>query len=123
MKAKIASLMLALLFVAVPAFTQGGRQGASRITVSGRVLDEQGAPVIGAGVMVEGTSSGTATDMNGNYTLQVPSNATLSVQSIGYRTEKVPVRGRARIDIMLSSDQELLDEIVVVGYGTQKKAT
>ena len=122
MKAKIASLMLALLFVALPAFAQGGRQGAGRITVSGRVLDEQGAPVIGAGVMVDGTSTGTATDIDGNYTLQVPSNATLSVQSIGYRTEKIPVQGRTRIDITLASDQEMLEETVVVGYGTQKKA-
>ncbi|MBQ5364071.1 MAG: TonB-dependent receptor, partial [Bacteroidales bacterium] len=76
----------------------------------------------GAGVMVEGTTTGVATDLNGNYTITVPSNASLSIQSIGFKTVVIPVRGRSRIDVTLSSDDELLDEVVVVGYGTQKKA-
>ena len=122
MKAKSILLVLALIFLAVPAFAQGGGKGAGRITVSGRVLDDQGAPVIGAGVMVEGTSTGVATDLNGDYTITVPSDASLSIQSIGYETIVIPVRGRARIDVTLSTDDELLDEVVVVGYGTQKKA-
>ena len=122
MKSKINLLLLALILLVTPAFGQGGGQGAGRVTVSGRVLDDQGMPVIGAGVMVEGTTLGTATDMDGRYTITVPSNATLTIQSIGFKTESIPVRGRARIDATLSSDQEMLNEIVVVGYGTQKKA-
>lgn len=122
MKSKINLLLLALVLLVTPAFGQGGGQGAGRVTVSGRVLDDQGQPVIGAGVMVEGTTLGTATDMDGRYTITVPSNATLTIQSIGYKTESILVRGRARIDATLSSDQEMLNEIVVVGYGTQKKA-
>ncbi len=122
MKSKINLLLLALILLVTPAFGQGGGQGAGRVTVSGRVLDDQGMPVIGAGVMVEGTTLGTATDMDGRYTITVPSNATLTIQSIGFKTESIPVRGRARIDATLSSDQEILNEIVVVGYGTQKKA-
>ena len=122
MKSKIASLMLALLVLAAPAFAQGGPQGAGRITVSGKVLDEQGNPLISAGVIVDGTSQGTATDLDGQYTIQVPSNATLLFQSIGCKTEKVPVQGRARIDVTLTPDPEFLEEVVVVGYGTQKKA-
>ena len=122
MKAKSILLLLVLLFITSPAFAQGQGQGTGKVTVSGKVLDDQGAPVIGAGVMVEGTTTGVATDLNGNYTITVPSNASLSIQSIGFKTVVIPVRGRSRIDVTLSSDDELLDEVVVVGYGTQKKA-
>ena len=122
MKAKSILLLLVLLFIAAPAFAQGQGQGTGKVTVSGKVLDDQGAPVIGAGVMVEGTTTGVATDLNGNYTITVPSNASLSIQSIGFKTVVIPVRGRSRIDVTLSSDDELLDEVVVVGHGTQKKA-
>ena len=122
MRPKIYLLLLAFLTLAVPVFAQGGGQKAGKITVSGRVLDDQGAPVIGAGVIEEGTSSGAATDINGNFSITVPSNANLIIQSIGYKTVTVPVRGRTRIDVALAPDQELLEEIVVVGYGTQKKA-
>ena len=123
MKAKISLfLTLALLLLSVPAFTQDRGQGSGKMTVSGRVLDEQGFPVIGAGVIVKGSTLGTATDIEGRYTLSVPSNATLLVQSIGYRTAEIPVGGRSRIDVTLSSDSTLLEETVVVGYGTQKKA-
>ena len=117
MKAKINLLMLVFLMLANSAFAQTGR-----ITVSGRVLDEQGSPVIGAGVMQEGTMTGAATDINGRYSITVPSDAVLTVQCIGYQTAKIPVQGRSRIDITLNPDQELLEETVVVGYGTQKKA-
>ena len=114
--------MLALLALATPVFAQGGGQGAGKITISGKVVDDQGLPVIGAGVMVEGTTTGAATDINGVYTIQAPSNATLSIQSIGYKSVSVPVNGRSKIDVSLAPDTQLLDEIVVVGYGTQKKA-
>ena len=118
MRTKFNLLMLVFLVLSVSAFAQTG----GKTTVSGKVVDEQGLPVIGAGVMLEGTTTGVATDINGNYTITVPSNANLSVQSIGYKTASIPVNGRARIDITLTPDSQLLDEIVVVGYGTQKKA-
>ena len=118
MRTKFNLLMLVFLMLSVTAFAQTG----SKTTVSGKVVDEQGLPVIGAGVMLEGTTTGVATDINGNYTITVPSNANLSVQSIGYKTASIPVNGRAKIDITLTPDSQLLDEIVVVGYGTQKKA-
>ena len=122
MKQKLVFLMLAFLTLAIPVFAQGGGQGAGKITISGKVVDDQGLPVIGAGVMVEGTSTSAATDINGVYTIQAPSNATLSIQSIGYKSVSVPVNGRSKIDVSLAPDTQLLDEIVVVGYGTQKKA-
>ena len=118
MRTKINLMMMVFLMLVFPAFAQTG----GRITVSGRVLDEQGLPVIGAGVMQEGTTTGAATDMNGHYSITVPSDAVLTVQCIGYQTAKIPVQGRTRIDIALTSDQEMLEETVVVGYGTQKKA-
>ena len=117
MRTKINLLMLVFLLLSTPLWAQQGR-----VTVSGRVLDEQGVPVIGAGVMQEGTTNGVATDMNGNYSITVPSNANLSFQSIGFETVSVPVQGRVRIDIVLNPDAQMLDETVVVGYGTQKKA-
>ena len=118
MKAKFNFLMLVFLMIAIPAFAQN----AKKINVTGKVMDEQGLPIIGAGVMVEGTTTGVATDINGTYTINVASDATLSFQSIGYETVSVPVRGRARIDVTLATDSQLLEETVVVGYGTQKKA-
>jgi len=119
MKAKSNLLMLVFLMTLVPAFAQNG---ANKITVTGKVVDEQGSPVIGAGVMVKGTTMGVASDVNGTYTIQVASDATLSFQSIGYETVSVPVRGRTRIDVTLAEDSQMLEETVVVGYGTQKKA-
>ena len=106
MRTKINLMMMVFLMLVFPAFAQTG----GRITVSGRVLDEQGLPVIGAGVMQEGTTTGAATDMNGHYSLTVPSDAVLTVQCIGYQTAKIPVQGRSRIDIALTSDQEMLEE-------------
>ncbi len=118
MKAKFNFLMLVFLMIATPVFAQN----AKKITVTGKVMDEQGLPIIGAGVMVEGTTAGVATDVQGAYTIQVASDATLSFQSIGYETVSIPVRGRARIDVTLATDSQMLEETVVVGYGTQKKA-
>jgi TonB-linked SusC/RagA family outer membrane protein len=118
MKAKFNFLMLVFLMIAAPVFAQN----AKKITVTGKVMDEQGLPIIGAGVMVEGTTAGVATDVQGAYTIQVASDATLSFQSIGYETVSIPVRGRARIDVTLATDSQMLEETVVVGYGTQKKA-
>lgn len=92
---------------------------AQNITVSGTVTDSQNEPVIGATILVKGTNSGTVTDIDGNYTLpNVPSDATLQVSYVGMKGQEVNVNGRTVIKLQLESDTELLDEVVVVGYGT-----
>ena len=90
--------------------------------VKGTVKDAFGEPVIGAAVIVEGTSIGTTADFDGNFaiTQAVPSDAVLVVSSIGYKTARVPVTGS--LDIILEEDTEMLEETVVVGYGVQKKS-
>lgn len=93
------------------------------MTVKGVITDSNGIPVIGAGVMVKGTSNGTTTDIDGNFSIDVPANAVLEVSCIGYKTIEVAVNGQAKLAIVLSEDSEMLDEVVMVGYGTQKKAT
>ncbi len=90
--------------------------------VSGRVTDENGAGVPGATVVVKGTTTGTATDANGNFTLKVPNgNGTLVVSFIGYKTQEVPINNRSTVDIKLGTDAQALQEIVVTGYATQEK--
>lgn len=98
-------------------------QQIQRHTVTGVVRDDDGVPVIGANVVEKGTGNGTITDMDGKYVLQVADGATLQVSYIGYRTEEVKVDGKGTIDIMLSEDSETLSEVVVVGYGVQRKVT
>src|SRR5680860_243610 len=91
-------------------------------TVKGTVTDTQDELLIGVNVQVKGTNQGTATDFEGTYQLEdVPEESTLVFSYIGYKTVEIPVNGRTNIDVALSSDAELLEEIVVVGYGTQKK--
>ena len=91
--------------------------------VRGKVTDETGEAVIGAAVSQKGASVGTATDINGNFSLNVPGNATLVVSYLGYTTQEVPVNNRSDLIIQLSEDIQLLDEVVVTGYTTQRKAT
>ena len=96
---------------------------AQNITVNGSVTDDTGMSVIGATVMVENNSGiGTITDIDGNYTLNnVPSDASLQFSYVGMVTQIIPVDGRSTIDVVMASDSELLDELVVVGYGTMQK--
>lgn len=96
---------------------------AETIRVKGQVVDEQGGPLIGATIRVKGVNSGTTTDLNGNFQVDVSANAILVVSYVGYKDREIAVRGRAIIDpIQLSQDSNSLDQVVVVGYGTQKKA-
>ena len=96
---------------------------AQHITVNGSVTDVTGMSVIGATIMVEQNSSiGTVTDIDGNYTLNnVPSDASLQFSYVGMETQIVEVNGRTNINVVMASDTELLDELVVVGYGTMQK--
>ncbi|MBC5646307.1 TonB-dependent receptor [Parabacteroides sp. BX2] len=93
------------------------------IKLSGRVVDERGDPVIGASVYVKETFRGNITDINGNFSLEeVPEFATLSISYIGYKTLELPATSKQLSNIILAEDTEVLDEIVVVGYGVQKRS-
>lgn len=90
--------------------------------VTGVVLDSQGEPVVGANVFEKGEkTNGTITDIDGKFSLNVSDNATLVVSFVGFKNQEIAVKGRDKIDIRLADDSELLDEVVVVGYMTQKK--
>ena len=99
-----------------------GRSFAQNLRVEGKVLDEQGEGMIGAGVVIKGTGTGTITDLDGSFVLpSVPSGATLEVSYVGYQTKEVQVTGRS-ITITLEPDNAL-DEAVIIAYGQQKKVT
>lgn len=93
---------------------------AQEITVSGTVTGNDGEPLIGATVLIQGTSEGTVTDFNGAYSLTAPSDATLEFSYTGYEAQQIPVNGRSTIDVALSGSL-VLDEVVVVGYGTMER--
>lgn len=113
---KMVFLLAIFLVVAVTGFAQ------SR-TVSGTVIDKTGEAVIGASVVVRGTTNGTITDFDGNFTLQnVPVNGTIQVSFVGYKTVDIPIQNQSIIKVTLEEDTETLDEVVVVGYGVQKKS-
>ena len=94
-----------------------------RIEVSGVVTDAAtNEPLIGVTVAEKGKKNGTATDLNGHFALKVPSNGTLTFSYVGYASQEVPVEGQTMLSVALSENQQMLDEIVVIGYGVQKKA-
>ena len=95
------------------------QQATKKIT--GTVSDAMG-PIIGASVLVKGTSTGVATDFDGNFTLNAKPGATLVISYIGYLTKEVKVDSRNSYNITLEEDKQMLDEVVVVGYGTMKKS-
>ena len=90
-------------------------------TINGTVIDEAGEPVIGATVQVQGTKEGAITDFDGNFSVAASSNATLIVSYVGYVTETISVQGRNNIKVTLKEDATSLNDVVVIGYGTQKK--
>ncbi|TFU94843.1 TonB-dependent receptor [Barnesiella sp. WM24] len=92
------------------------------ITVSGTVVDELGEPLIGATVQQKGTSNGTSTDIDGNYTLSVSPKATITVSYVGYNTQNIEVNGRNVINVTMQENSAVLDEVVVVGYGQMKRS-
>lgn len=94
---------------------------AQNITVTGCVTDTEGEPLIGASVIASGTGAGTATDIDGNYTLSVNPQGTLQFSYVGYEAKTVQVDGRSTINVVMLPATALLDEVVVVGYGQMKK--
>ncbi|WP_082212163.1 TonB-dependent receptor [Parabacteroides timonensis] len=98
------------------------KQAASDQKIKGTVVDESNQPVIGANIVVEGTTNGTITDLDGNFSLQVPEKAELRISYIGYLDQKVKVGNNTTLHIVLKEDTQTLDEVVVVGYGTMKKS-
>lgn len=107
-------LVCIMLFCSAIAFAQN--------QITGHVVDTTGEPVIGANVTVKGTATGTITDIDGNFTLPVESNdGILTISFIGYKSAEVSINGKTQINVTLKEDSETLDEVVVVGYGTQTK--
>ncbi|MBR5856520.1 MAG: TonB-dependent receptor [Bacteroidales bacterium] len=109
-------IAFSLLFVTADLKAQ-----SSEITVKGRVTDTQGEPLIAVNVLVKGTQQVVTTDFDGNYQIMAPANATLEFTSIGMVTQSVAINNRAVINVVMQDDNLLLNELVVVGYGTQKK--
>ena len=95
---------------------------AQNVTVTGKVVDKSNEPIIGAYVVVVGTTTGTSTGVDGSYTIKAPANGTLQFTCIGYKTQEVMIAGRKVVEVILADDAEMLQNAVVVGFGTQKKA-
>ena len=108
--------MFCTLWAALP-------MAAQNINVKGRVVDaKDNEPIIGATVMVQGTTKGSVIDIDGNFQLTgVASNATITISSIGYKAQEIAVNGQTNIQVALKEDSEVLDEVVVIGYGTMDK--
>src|SRR5690606_37175448 len=99
-------------------YAQGGT-----VTVQGTVIDgETGMPFPGANVIEKGTSNGVLTDFDGRFSIDVPENSTLQVSYLGFATAEYPVTGNMELEVVLEPEASGLDEVVVVGYGTQKKS-
>ena len=107
--------LLVLAVTSTMAWAQGN--------VSGKVVDATGEPVIGASVVVKGTTTGAVTDIDGNFSIpNVPRNANLEISYIGFKTQSISVSGKNAINVTLQEDRQMLDDVVVVGYGVQKKS-
>lgn len=115
-KKPLRSLMLSLIMLLPLSLL------AQEIKVQGVVKDQTGEAVIGATVMQKGTSNGTVTDFDGNFSLSVPAEATLTISYIGFATQDVAVGGKTEFQIVLKDDSQILSEVVVVGYGTMRKS-
>lgn len=106
--------ILTLLSAALPA-------AAQNITVSGKVVDQEQLPLPGVTVMIKGTQTGAVTDLDGNYTIEAPGQGVLEYSCIGYESREESVNGRQKIDMVLTVSTDMLDEVVFVAYGQQKK--
>ena len=113
---KLGLLLPSLIFTILTA--------AAQVTVRGKVSDNTNTPLPGVSVKIKNSTSGTSTDVNGSYVLSVPgNNAVLVFSFVGFQTQEIPLKGQTSVDVVLQPDAKSLSEVVVVGYGTQKKAT
>lgn len=113
---KVCFVLNAMLLVSAAAFAQSK-------TVTGKVVDDFGEPITGANVVIKGTTVGAITDLDGNFSLtNVPEKATLHISFIGYADQDVSTSGKSKFNITLSEDSQTLDDVVVVGYGVQRKS-
>ncbi len=110
-------MLVIALFVSTMAMAQGGGT-----TVSGTVTDASQLPMVGVSVTVDGTDDGTITGVNGEYSITVPKNGSITFSFIGYKSQTIAVGTRTTVNVQMAEDNTTLDEVVVVGYGTQKKA-
>ena len=112
---KLAALMLSVL-IGLPLSAQ------QRVTVSGQVVDDQNEPLIAVGVVQQGTTNGVITDLDGKYSITVPAGATIVFSSVGYVTQEIVANTSSTVNIVLATDNLMIEETVVVGYGVQKKS-
>ena len=108
-------LIIIFCFIPISIFAQN-------ITVKGIVKDASGEPIIGASIVQKGTTNGNITDIDGIFSLNVPSNSIITVSFVGYKKQDVQVSGKKQLTIVLREDTEILDEVVVVGYGQMKRS-
>jgi len=98
-----------------------GLQAFAQNVVSGKVTDDQGEPLVGVGIQVKGTQTGTMTDLDGTYSMVVNPNTTLVFSYIGFLNQEIAVGSRKTVNVVMAPDNMLLDDVVVVGYGTARK--
>ena len=123
-------LILAVLLALAPATYAEGNGNTDlmsmtqpdNITVKGKIVDDKGEAIPGATISIKGTTQGTISDVDGNFSISVPSDATLQISFIGYKSMDVAVGGKTELgNITLVSDLRKIDQVVVIGYGTQRK--
>ena len=112
--------LMAVAFLCVTLSLPASAQGGGK-SVSGIVKDDAGNPLVGVTVTVPGTTKGTTTDASGAYTLKVEKNESLNFSYVGYKPQTIPVNNQSTIDVTMSEDNTSLEEVVVVGYGVQKR--
>ena len=127
-KTKFTALLLCMGFSVIAPVHVHGTEGTTTEAlqqnkkVTGQVTDEQGEPIIGASVKIVGTTQGTVTDLDGNFTFDAPSKVTLEISYIGFLSQKVVATPGSPVRVTLHSDEQALDEVVVVGYGSVKRS-
>src|SRR5690606_40675708 len=113
---RLAALMLGIFLLTISSLQ------AQDLPITGKVTASGGMPLIGVNVLIEGTSRGAATDVNGNFKLNAPAGATLKFTFVGYLPKEIKISNSTPLNVTMEEDVQKLNDVVVVGYGTQKKA-